>query len=437
MIPICTVDEMRAADAVAVGRIGHDALISRAGYAVGQIVAERVSRIYGLRVVVIVGSGSNGADGRVAGAYLERRGAKVEYVSLPLEKIAHADVIIDAVVGVGVNRPLVMPIIPDDALVVAVDIPSGVNPDTGEVMGEPLVADVTVAMGALKYAHVLEPAAHFCGDVVVATLGIPAPMTCAMVDDDDLMDVIRSNRDDHKWHHALFVGAGSTSMSGAASLVCRAAAVCGASMIRLASPTPLGSEFQWPEEVVRDDTVEIDRRCRAVVVGPGIGRDAVAQKFADEVVRGARVPLVIDADALDRERVLTHRESAMVLTPHLGELTRLIDDIESSPIAAARRAARELGATVLLKGPVTVVAGSDGTTRIVTSGTPALASAGTGDVLSGVIGALLARGLDPIEAASLGAHLHGRAGALLAPYATASEMDGALRHILGELEHAS
>jgi len=437
MIPICTVEEMRAADAVAVARVGQEALVTRAGYSVGQVVAERLGHVYGARVVVIVGSGLNGADGRVAGAYLESRGAKVDYVTLPVERIERADVVIDAVVGVGVNRPLVMPVVPDDALVVAVDIPSGVIPDTGEVVGEPLLADVTVAMGALKFAHILEPAAYFCGEVVVATLDIPAPLHCAMVEDEDLFDVIRTNRDDHKWHHALFVGAGSTNMAGAASLVCRAAAVCGASMIRLASPTPLGADFLWPEEVVRDDGSTIDPRCRAVVVGPGIGRDERAQGFADQVVRGAQVPIVIDADALDPDRVLAHRGLPMVLTPHLGELARLIDDVGTSPIENARRAAREFGATVLLKGPVTVIASPDGATRVVTAGTPALASAGTGDVLSGVIGALLARGLEPLEAASLGAQLHGRAGALLAPYATASEMDGALRRILGELEHAS
>lgn len=437
MIPICTVAQMRAADALAVERFGQDALVTRAGYAVGQVVAERVDHLYGLRVVVVMGTGLNGADGRVAGEYLERRGAKVDFVTLPLDRIERADVIIDAVVGVGVNRPLVMPVVPADALVVAVDVPSGVNPDTGEIVGEPLLADVTVAMGALKLAHILEPAARYCGEVVVATLDIPASLECAMVEDDDLFDVIRTDRNDHKWHHALFVGAGSTLMSGAASLVCRAAAVCGASMIRLASPTPLGAEFLWPEEVVRDNTTEIDPRCRAAVVGPGIGRDVAAQRFADDVVRSAQVPIVLDADALDRERVLAHRSSPMVLTPHRGELTRLLDDVEASPFAAAQRAARELGATVLLKGPVTVIARPDGVTRVVTSGSSALASAGTGDVLSGVIGALLARGLEPLEAASLGAHLHGLAGVLLAPYATASEMDGALRHVLGELEHAS
>lgn len=437
MIPICTVAEMREADARAVVAQGSDALVARAGVTVGRVVAERLDQVYGTRVVVVVGSGLNGADGRVAGQYLADRGAKVEYVTLPLARIDRADVVIDAVVGLGVSRPIVMPVVPHDAFVVAVDIPSGIDPDTGEIQGEPLTADVTVAMGALKYAHILESSAPYCGDVVVATLDIPAPLTCAMVEDDDLMDVIRTQRDDHKWHHALAVGAGSTLMSGAASLVCRAASVCGASMIRLMSPSPLGGDFAWPEEVVREEAPVIDPRCRAVVVGPGIGRSDDAQQFADLLTASATVPLVIDADAIDRERIVGHRSSPIVVTPHGGELQRLIDSPSASPIENARRAARELGATVLLKGPVTVVANPDGVTRIVTSGTPALATAGTGDVLSGVIGALLARGLEPLEAASLGAHLHGRAGALLAPYATASEMDGALRRILGELEHAS
>lgn len=437
MIPVCTVEEMRVADARAIAEQGPDKLITRAGYAVGQVAAELLGHIYGARVVVLVGSGLNGADGRVAGRYLAARGAHVTIETMPCERIAQADLVIDAVVGVGVNRPIVMPTLPNDALVVAVDIPSGVDPDSGEIFGDPLVADVTVAMGALKRAHLLEPALHYCGDVVVASLDIPSPMTMAVVEDDDLADVIETSRDDHKWRHALHVAAGSTAMSGAAALVSRAAAVCGASMIRLSSASPLSPSVEWPAEVVRAETAEIDSRCRAVVVGPGVGRDSAAQEFVDGVMRATQVPLVVDADAIDRSRIIAHRESPMVVTPHYGELALLLDNVTGNPIVDARRAAEELDAVVLLKGPLTVVADPTGVTRLVVSGTPALATAGTGDVLAGVIGALLARGLEPLEAASLGAHLHGRAGAVLAPYATASEMDGALRHVLGELEHAS
>ena len=438
MIPVCTVREMREADAAAIAMVGSETLIARAGYAVGRVVASYAGYTYGLRVVVILGSGNNAEDGRVAGRYLSERGAHVDYVTLPCEDIVLADVVIDAVVGLGASRPVMMPRVPDDALVVAVDVPSGVDCDSGEVHGEVLRADVTVALGALKFAHLLEPAAGYCGDVLLDTLDIESSPTTYVIEDSDLEGVIATQRDDHKWQHALFVAAGSTLMPGAAALVCRAAAVCGASMIRLASASPLSADHPLPDEVVRAEGPAIDERCAAVVVGPGVGRDDEALAFAREVIRSARVPLVIDADALDRDHLVArHVGVPCVVTPHAGEMARLIEGGTSSPLSDTRTLARECDVVALRKGPLTIVADPSGATRMIISGTPALASAGTGDVLSGVIGALLARGLQPLEAAALGAHLHGVAGQLLDPYATASEMDHALRQVLAELHHAS
>jgi ADP-dependent NAD(P)H-hydrate dehydratase / NAD(P)H-hydrate epimerase len=185
-------------------------------------------------------------------------------------------------------------------------------------------------------------------------------------------------------------------------------------------------------EVVRSDDAAVDRRCRAVVAGPGLGDDAgtwLAPRLASTTS-----PVVLDADGLDRELLATRREGASwILTPHVGEFLRLGGRMRENRVEAVRHFADETQCVVLLKGPVTVVAHPDGRVRVVTSGTPALATAGSGDVLSGLIGALLARGLEPLEAASLAAHWHGRAGARLAPGAGASALAPALSAVAATL----
>jgi NAD(P)H-hydrate epimerase len=209
-------------------------------------------------------------------------------------------------------------------------------------------------------------------------------------------------------------------------------------MIRLHPFGELTDSRKWPDEVVlsKDDT--IDPRCRAVVVGPGIGADEGAQHFADQVVAKSTVPIVLDADGISRARI-AHRPPgvAMVVTPHGGELRRLLAVSSGNAVTDAQTLARELDITVLIKGPITVVADPSGETGLVTTGTAALATAGTGDVLAGMIGAALARGLAPIDAASLAATLHGLAGQRLAPYGQASRMDDAIRQVLRELDHAN
>jgi len=440
VIPVLTAAQMRDCDARAIAESSHEAVLARAGVAVGQVAAAMLGGCYGRRVLIVAGPGLNGTDGRLAGEYLERRGAKVEVCSAIEQPsvVRGVDLYIDAAFGLGCSRPYVAPRVDDDVAVLAVDLPSGVNSDSGELLGEPVWADVTVALGALKPAHLVGDSAERCGTVVLNTLGMSPASNVNLVEDDDLVDFVRTARSDHKWLHALYVAAGSPHMRGAAALVCDAALASGASMIRLRPFGSLSDTESWPDEVVLETSDDIDQRCRAVVVGPGLSTDSAAQALADRVVSTSTVPIVVDADGISKERLaLRQRDVPVIVTPHGGELRRLLDQPSGNALMDAHAVASQTGVTVLLKGPVTVVASPSGETLLVTSGTPALATAGTGDVLAGVIGAGLARGLAPLQAAGLGAHLHGLAGQLLAPYGQASRMDDAIRQVLRELDHAN
>jgi NAD(P)H-hydrate epimerase len=451
MIPVLDVAAMREADAAAIAASSLDALITRAGTAVGVVAMDYLGAGYGRRASVISGPGHNGDDGRVAAAWLRRHGVVVsEYDVGSVPRFLDDDIVIDAAFGVGCSRPYVAPSVGPDTIVVAVDLPSGVDADTGELWGRPMVADVTVAIGALKVAHLFGPAREFVGDLRLAPCGIEAPATMALVDDDDVRHLVRSGSRDHKWHYAVALVAGSASMPGAAVLATMGALAGGASLAQVTIPSLRPAHYpDLPPEAVRlpmrrrelvDLAIGPNTRYAAVVVGPGLGRSLATGVAVDDIVARCAVPLVLDADAL---RVvscarLAERQLPTVLTPHDGEFEGLMGTRPGSDrIGAARALAKATGATVLLKGPETVVANAAGEVRVITSGTSALATAGSGDVLAGLIGATLARGHDPLEAAALAAHWHGRAGRLLDPYATASALAPALTHFLRELSYAS
>ena len=433
MIPILSTQAMRDADAIAVGDRGTDALVRAAGTAVALEAKRMLGSCYGKRVAVIVGPGLNGADGRVAATWLRRRGARVSVVEVASqpEGLGGEDLVIDAAFGLGCSRPYHAPSVRSDTLVLAVDLVSGVDADSGAVLGTPLRADVTLAIGALKPAHLNGPAAPLTGELRFAGIGIVGEARDGLVEDADLESFVRRDANDHKWHHAVTVLAGSTSMPGAAALVVRGALAAGASMIRLSSRGDVAPLVDLPPEMVHANEDVVDPRSRAVVAGPGLGRDAAS--WLAGRLDGVRVPVVLDADGLERsllERV--HRDGPWwILTPHEGEFERLSGASSGDDrFDAVRRLARETDCVVLLKGPTTVIADPTGALRVVTSGTDALASAGTGDVLSGVIGATVARGHDPLSAAALGAHLHGRAGARLGVYEGASRIPSNVVSIL-------
>jgi hydroxyethylthiazole kinase-like uncharacterized protein yjeF len=433
VIPILSTAEMRAADAAETKARGTKALVAAAGTAVALEAQAMLGSCYGSRVGVLVGPGLNGADGRVAAAWLRSRGAKVDLIEVANQPTAleHYALVIDAAFGLGVSRPYVAPAVHEQSLVLAVDLPSGVEADTGAVLGSPLHADITLALGAVKPGLLNGPGAAFVGELHFAGLGIVKQFDDALLEDNDLLGLIEQEANDHKWTHALQVFAGSTLMPGAADLVVRGALSAGASMIRLSSRGDIAPLVDLPPEVVHAADESIERRCRCVVAGPGLGEGAT--QWLSEPLDEATVPVVLDADGLDRALIADRRSDGheWVLTPHDGEFERLTGvPVGADRFEAVRSLARATGCVVLLKGSTTVIADPKGRIRVVRSGTPALATAGSGDVLAGMIGATIARGHSPLDAAALAAHLHGRAGAALAPYARASQIPDAVTDIV-------
>jgi len=436
MFPILTLSEMRAADVKAVGARGQDALVRDAGTAVGLCAQRLLGHCYGRRVCVVAGPGLNGADGRVAARWLTLRGALVHVLNfneLPAVLEGY-DLVVDAAFGTGCTRPFLAPKVAPDTLVLAVDLPSGVDTDSGALLGEPMIATATIALGAFKPAHFSGPSIEYVGELHFAGLGIATTTSDGLVGDDDLARLVFSNVDDHKWGHALQAFVGSSLMPGAAELVLRGALAGGASMIRLVSRGDIASQVRVPPEVVHVKELAVDPRCRAVVAGPGLGPDTPA--WLRGGLSTAQCPVVLDADGLDRTFIdeCAPHDGSWVLTPHAGEFERLSGrPVSINRIDDVRQLARATGCVVLLKGPRTLVAHPNGALRVVTSGTASLATAGSGDVLAGFIAATIARGHAPFDAAALAAHLHGRAGAALAPYATASEIATSIRAIVGRL----
>jgi NAD(P)H-hydrate epimerase len=429
MRPVLTVADMAAVDAAALASTPLEALVERAGHAVAVAALDLLGGAYGRRVLVVAGPGNNGADGRVAAAVLARRGARVTVVAAgdPVT-VGPVDLVIDAAFGTGFRGEYRFPAVPAGVPVLAVDIPSGVHGDTGAASGAPAAADRTVTFVAAKPGLLQGDGVRLAGRVTVADIGLPpGDPSVALMEDADVARVLAPRgRQGNKWSAAVLVVAGSPGMTGAAGLCARAAYRAGAGMVRLGvpglgladSPASEAVGVHLPGEGWADAALDAAARCSAVVVGPGLGREPGTSAEVVRLVADSPVPVVVDADGLTAlgrvgdDHSLQAR-SRVVLTPHDGEYARLTgSDPGPDRIAAARALAAASGAVTLLKGPTTAVAHPDGRVRLATAGTTALATAGTGDVLSGVIGALVARGTDPLEAAALAAHVHGRAGAL-------------------------
>jgi ADP-dependent NAD(P)H-hydrate dehydratase / NAD(P)H-hydrate epimerase len=426
VLPVLTVSEMQAVDRAAQASTPVEVLIERAGQAVAGAALEMMGGAYGRRVVVVAGKGNNGADGRVAAAKLERRGARVQVVDAggPATE-GEWDLVIDAAYGTGFRGEYRAPAFAAGTRVLAVDIPSGVQGDTGEASGAPLRADRTVTFAALKPGLLQGDGVELAGRVSVADIGLPVghPQLQLMGDADLARLLPPRRRKDHKWSSAVLIVAGSPGMTGAAGLCARAAMRTGAGMVRLGvpgrdladSPAREAVSVALPGRGWSEAALEASRRCSAIVVGPGIGRDPETAGEVRRLVAAADIPVVIDADGLFALGLLddahpVDRKASVVLTPHDGEYQRLMGSPPGADrFEAARRLARAAGGVALVKGSTTAVAEPSGAARVSMSGSPRLATAGTGDVLSGVIGAMLARGVPPLEAAALAAHVHGRA----------------------------
>ena len=448
MIPVVTPQEMAAIDAAAPEST--DVLVERAGAAVavaavemltgatggaaavleaGRPSAARRKALAGRRVTIMAGRGNNGADGRAAARHLQRAGAECRVVAPDAAEFPPCDLLIDAAYGTGLNRPWTPPAgIEGAGNVLAVDIPSGVDGLTGQVQGGALAAARTVTFAALKPGLLAHPGRGLAGSVSVADIGLDVTGASAqLLTEADVAELWpRREADAHKWRSACWVVAGSPGMRGAASLASLAALRSGAGYVRLSVP---GGEpdASVPTEVVFGplpaanwhERMEVSR-FGSLVVGPGLGRDPQTATAVCGLVTRATVPLVLDGDALaalagDLGAVLAAARAPVVLTPHDGEYELLAGCRPGADRLEAARTLAAAGATVLLKGSTTVVAAPDGTARFVTSGDARLATAGTGDVLAGMIGALLAQGVAPLDAAALAAHVHGMAGALGPP----------------------
>ncbi|MFZ4514707.1 MAG: NAD(P)H-hydrate dehydratase [Acidimicrobiia bacterium] len=478
---VLTAGAMRAADAAAiVAGTPETTLMHCAGSAVAREAYRLLGRAYGMRVCVLAGPGNNGGDGRIAAALLERRGIRTDIVDVEkaddyeiARALERADLVIDAMFGTGFRGAL-----PEHAVravhaiggaasrVLAVDIPSGVHATSGRSEGPFVCAERTLTFQARKTGMFFGVGATACGEVVVADIGVAvdAPWVndhagVALVEDHDIAQWCAPRaRDANKWSAAVLVVGGSAGMPGAPMMSARAALRSGAGMVWCGLPPQPASVFDPGEIIVRalaadpegarlmpeaaNSIRDLAPRFGALVVGPGLGADARTSEMVARIVAEVATPIVLDADGLNAIagdlaplRLRAQQLGApIVLTPHAGEYERLTGQrADRDPIAAATSLAHEARATVLLKGPTTVVAAVDGRVALVTSGGPELATAGTGDVLSGVIAALIAQGASPFAAAAAGAHIHGRAGASIGPGLVASDLIPALAPTLAAL----
>ncbi len=480
---VATAAEMREIDRRTIDEFGipGSVLMERAGLA----VAGRVQELFPKgKVIVVAGGGNNGGDGIVAGRNLFNRGwnAKVLLLSrenrlspdclaqyrtarkmgVPVEfrteinsRDLHSAIVIDAIMGTGLSaevKPAIAGII--DAIntsgvrVVAVDIPSGISSDTGEVMGEAMRADYTVTFGLPKRGHFLHPGSAFSGRLFVEETGFPASLLLS----DGIMVDITSAEDvspliperpaySHKGDYGhVFVLAGSRGKTGAALMTGRACLRAGAGLVTIGVPESLVEIFESAvtEEMVlplpdNGAGVLAERAYAAVMdflnstadvlaLGPGLTRNHEITGLVRRTLLSSTVPMVIDADAInalarDRE-ILKSIKAPAVLTPHPGEMARLLSsagkraEVERDRIGTASRFAAENGLCVVLKGAPTVIASPEGRTFINSTGNPGMATAGSGDVLTGILAGLMGQGLNPVEASLLGVHLHGAAADL-------------------------
>lgn len=427
VLSIVTPEEMNAIDAAAPESV--DVLIDRAGRAIERVAVEVLCGTYGRTVNAIVGPGNNGNDGRVAAARLRRRGVRVreiEVADIDGSALPAADLVIDAAFGTGFHGVWKAPA-GVDAAVLAVDIPSGIDGLTGQAGGEILRADRTVTFQALKPGLLLGDGPALAGEVTVADIGLDVSRARAhLVASADVAGWWPSRpSDSHKWRSAVRIIAGSPAMLGAARMCAAAAARAGSGLVALSSP---GARPTARDEIVQPEipaeswaSAVLDDlgRFTALAIGPGLGRSGATIESVVEVVGAAGCPVVIDGDGISafdaagRGRAsIAARTAPTVFTPHDREF-EVLTGARPAPdrIADVRAAAADLGSTVLLKGPTTIVADPDGQVLVVDHGDERLATAGSGDVLTGIIVAALAAGLPPLEAAGTSAWLHADAAA--------------------------
>ncbi|SIO86822.1 NAD(P)H-hydrate dehydratase [Nocardiopsis sp. JB363] len=497
MLPAHNVSVVREAEQALMARLPEGALMRRAATGLAVHCSRMLPRVYGSRVTLLVGSGDNGGDALYAGADLAARGSFVRAVAagsrlhpggasalrraggrvLTVAKeealpddvqtaLFDTDLIVDGLVGIGGRGGLREPhaalaalAVNSPAPVVAVDLPSGVDADTGEVAGPAIAADATITFGTYKPGLFVDPGAERAGSVHLVDIGLGPELPGSDLLRPQAVDIARllptpGAESDKYRRGVLAVRAGSDRYPGAAVLCVGGALRTGVGMVRYGGGEEVLSQViaRWPETVgehldPRSSTDLTPGRVGAVVIGSGRGTDPANVDEVKDVLESDR-PVLLDADALTLVGAEEHlaelvreRSAPTLLTPHAGELARLLPDTERSDIEARRlehvsRAASRYRATVLLKGSTTLIAHPGAPVVANPTGTPLLATAGSGDVLSGMAGALLAAGLHSQEAALCAAYLHGRAAVLArdgAPISTSDLLDAlplALREVL-------
>jgi hydroxyethylthiazole kinase-like uncharacterized protein yjeF len=455
---IWTTEQVRAAEQRLTLRVDEGSLMRRAAFGVATeavaMLTQHTGRIVGRHVVLLVGAGNNGGDALWAGTFLRRRGVAVTAVLLAPDR-AHArglaalrraggrvtvdgkrlldgdqnpaDLVIDGIVGLSAHGPL-RPAAAElvelvSAPILAVDLPSGVEPDTGAVSGPAVRAEATVTFGALKRAHVLATGPEHAGRLRLVDIGLgpelPEPDLIRL----DAVDVGRAwpvpgPADDKYSQGVPGIAAGSPRFPGAAVLAAGGAVLATSGMVRFAGTAAEAVRTRWPE-VIATGSVADTGRVQSWVIGPGFGTGGVSQGALRQVL-GSGVPVCVDADAItmlaEQPALWDARDpdTRLVLTPHDGEFARLAGEVGADRVAAARRAAQRFDVVLLLKGTTTVVAAPDGRVLVNPARSAWPATAGSGDVLSGILGALLASGMDPWLAAGVAAYAHGLAADLAA-----------------------
>jgi NAD(P)H-hydrate epimerase len=498
-VKLVTAEQMREMDRRTIEEFGVPGatLMENAGTGVFRLIAELLGEAQGKRALVFCGKGNNGGDGFVVARLLHEWGADTAAVlagkaadlkgdaranfdaatkaQVPIHEITgslvkwpqaealavaarESDVLVDALLGTGLSgevtgltRDLIEFINTTRAhaqtQVVAVDVPSGVDADTGRTWGVAAKADHTVTMGLAKVGLVLYPGAEYAGALHVADIGTPeeiieqAEIAAELIERAQVRALLPPRRRDaHKGDFGrVLLIAGSRGMAGAAALCARAALRAGAGLVYLGAPESLNDILQTKvDEVITRPLPQTDagtlsadalplieahlRDCDALALGPGLSRNPATAELVRRLVRACTKPMVLDADGLnavsEEPECLVRSAAPAVITPHPGEMARLmgsdIPAVQVDRLEAARTAAKRLGCVALLKGARTVIATPEGQVRICPTGNPGMASGGTGDVLTGMIAGFLGQGMSPFDAATAGAFLHGLAGDLAA-----------------------
>lgn len=420
--PILTAAKMRAAEA------GHDVdtLMERAGAA----LAEAAWLFAGpIETLILCGPGNNGGDGKVAARHLEARGMTVRIATLDtIADAKPAPMVIDCLFGTGLGRGLeeavnnkLNALVEAAQVAIACDLPSGISTDDGTIMSPVADYDLTVTFGALKPAHLLMPAMQPMGRIVLADIGIAVGLDWFEIDRPILPPLDPSgNKFTRGMVHCL-----AGQMPGAIALAAHAAARAGAGYVRVSTSRTIDN---LPSAVIQTDTAEVgDPRIGAILVGPGLGDIPPVLTLALTVAK----PVIIDADAIalvgEPDRLRGHDA---ILTPHEGEFVKLFGHLPGSKADRALEAARLSGAIVVYKGPDTLVASPDGRLGFAPPAPAWLASAGTGDVLAGIIAAFRARGLASFDAACAGVWVHGRAAEIAGPSMIADNLIAAIPRAL-------